>query len=74
VSKEPLSNPNGRYWDDLVQDFGLTAEEQEAVRSGTDRMIAGARAHRLTVAERRTRAVAMLQHVQERMRGVTGVD
>lgn len=27
----PLNNPNARYWDDLVEDFGFTPEEQEAV-------------------------------------------
>jgi len=24
VSKPPLKNPNARYWDDLVEDFGFT--------------------------------------------------
>ena len=47
MNKPPLNNPNARYWDDLVEDFGFTPEEQEAVRSGADRMIAEVRAARL---------------------------
>lgn len=47
VSKPPLNNPNARYWDDLVEDFGFTPEEQEAVRSGAERMIAEVRARSL---------------------------
>lgn len=56
MSNPPLNNPNARYWDDLVQDFGFTPEEQEAVRSGADRMIAGARAQRLAEVRKRQNA------------------
>lgn len=74
MSKEPLSNPNARYWDDLVEDLAFTPEEQVAVRSGAARMIAEARAQRLIVVERQARAEATLHDVQGRMRGVTGID
>ena len=47
MSSPPLNNPNAHYWDDLVEDFGLTLEEQEAVRSGAERIIAEVQAKRL---------------------------
>lgn len=56
MSKPPLNNPNARYWDDLVEDFGFSAEEQEAVRSGADRMIAEVRAQRLAEVRKRQHA------------------
>ena len=56
MSKPPLNNPNARYWDDLVEDFGFTPEEQEAVRSGADRMIAEVRARRLADVRKRQHA------------------
>jgi hypothetical protein len=56
VSEPPLNNPNARYWDDLVEDFGFTPEEQEAVRSGADRMIAEVRAQRLAEVRKRQNA------------------
>jgi DNA-binding XRE family transcriptional regulator len=56
VNKPPLNNPNARYWDDLVEDFGFTPEEQQAVRSGADRMIAEVRAQRLAEVRKRQNA------------------
>ena len=56
MSQLPLNNPNARYWDDLVREFGFSAEEQEAVRSGADRMIAGVRAQRLAEVRKRQNA------------------
>jgi len=47
VKQPPLNNPNARYWDDLIQEFDFSLEEQEAVRSGADHMIAEVRAQRL---------------------------
>jgi hypothetical protein len=56
VNQPPLNNPNARYWDDLVEDFGITPDEQEAVRSGADRMIAEVRAQHLAEARKRQHA------------------
>ena len=53
MSGPPLNNPNARYWDDLVEDFAFTPEEQESVRSGADRMIAEVRARRLAEVRKR---------------------
>jgi hypothetical protein len=56
VNQPPLNNPNARYWDDLVEDFGITPHEQEAVRSGADLMIAEVRAQHLTEVRKRQHA------------------
>lgn len=56
MSNPPLNNPNARYRDDLVEDFGFTPEEQQAVRSGADRMIAEVRAQRLAEVRKRQNA------------------
>lgn len=56
MNQPPLNNPNARYWDDLVEDFGFTPDEQEAVRSGADRMIAEVRAQRLAEVRKRQHA------------------
>jgi hypothetical protein len=47
VCNPPLNGPNARYWDELVEEFGFTPEEQTAVRSGADRMMTEVRAQRL---------------------------
>jgi hypothetical protein len=59
VSRPPLNNPNARYWDDLVEDFGFTPEEQDAVRSDADRMVAEVRAQRLAEVRKRQNATQM---------------
>ena len=46
MDQPPLNNPNARYWGDLIEDFGFTPDEQEALRSGADLMIAEVRAQR----------------------------
>jgi hypothetical protein len=56
VNKPPLNNLNARYWDDLVADFDFSPEEQEAVRTGADRMIAEVRARRLAEVRKRQHA------------------
>ena len=56
MNQPPLSNPNARYWDDLVNEFEFSPEEQEAVRSGADRMIAEVRAQRLAEVRKRQNA------------------
>ena len=56
MNKPPLNNPNARYWDDLVQDFGFSPEEKEAIRSGADRMITEVRARRLADVRKRQNA------------------
>ena len=56
MNQPPLNNPNARYWDDLVQEFNFSPEEQEAVRSGADRMIAEVRARRLAEVRKRQNA------------------
>lgn len=56
MNHPPLNNPNARYWDDLVEDFDFTPEEQRAVRSGADRMIAEVRAQRLAEVRKRQNA------------------
>jgi hypothetical protein len=47
MSQPPLNNPNARYWDDLVQEFDFSPEEQDVIRSGAGQMIAEVRAQRL---------------------------
>jgi hypothetical protein len=37
VNQPPLNNPNARHWDDLVEDFGFTPDEQEGTPSGLAR-------------------------------------
>jgi predicted XRE-type DNA-binding protein len=56
MSQPPLNNPNARYWDDLVQDFDFSPEEQDAIRSGADKMIAEVRAQRLADLRKRQHA------------------
>ncbi|HEV2372909.1 MAG TPA: helix-turn-helix transcriptional regulator [Streptosporangiaceae bacterium] len=56
MNKPPLNNPNARYWDDLVEDFGFTTEEQQAVQTGAGRMIAEMRAQRLAEVRKRQNA------------------
>jgi DNA-binding XRE family transcriptional regulator len=56
MNQPPLNNPNARYWDDLVQEFDFTPEEQEAIRSGAERMIAEVRAQRLAEVRKRQNA------------------
>ncbi|HEV3383089.1 MAG TPA: hypothetical protein VG142_19150 [Trebonia sp.] len=51
-----MNNRNAGYSDDLVEDFGFTPKEQEAVRSGADRMIAEVRARRLVEVRKRQHA------------------
>jgi hypothetical protein len=56
MSQPPLSNPNARYWDDLVQDLDFSPEEQEVIRSGADQIIAEVRAQRLAEVRKRQHA------------------
>jgi DNA-binding XRE family transcriptional regulator len=56
MNQPPLNNPNARYWDDLVQEFDFTPEEQEAIRSGAEHMIAEVRAQRLAEVRKRQNA------------------
>lgn len=56
MNQPPLNNPHARYWDDLVEEFDFTPEEQEAIRSGADRMIAEVRAQRLADVRKRQNA------------------
>jgi Helix-turn-helix. len=56
VNKPPLNNPGAQYWDDLVEEFEFSLEEQTAVRSGADRMIAEVRAQRLAEVRKRQHA------------------
>ncbi|HET7017707.1 MAG TPA: helix-turn-helix transcriptional regulator [Streptosporangiaceae bacterium] len=56
MSQPPLNNPNARYWDDLVQDFDFSADEQQAIRSGADRMVTEIRAQRLAEVRKRQNA------------------
>jgi DNA-binding XRE family transcriptional regulator len=56
MNQPPLNNPNARYWDDLVQEFDFTPGEQEAIRSGAERMIAEVRAQRLAEVRKRQNA------------------
>jgi predicted XRE-type DNA-binding protein len=56
VSRDPLNNPNAAYWEDLVEDFAFTSDEQEQIRAGADQMIAQVRAHRLAEVRKRQHA------------------
>ena len=56
MNQPPLNNPNARYWDDLVQDFDFSPDEQQAIRSGADRMITEVRAQRLADVRKRQNA------------------
>ncbi len=56
MSQPPLNNPNARYWDDLVQDFDFSHDEQQAIRSGSDCMITEVRAQRLADVRKRQNA------------------
>ena len=56
MSRYPLNNPNAVYWDDLVEDFAFTSDEQEQIRAGADQMIAQVRAHRLAEVRKRQHA------------------
>lgn len=56
MSRDPLNNPNAVYWDDLVEDFAFTSDEQEQIRAGADQMIAQVRAHRLAEVRKRQHA------------------
>jgi predicted XRE-type DNA-binding protein len=56
MSKQPLSNPNAAYWDDLVEGFAFTEQEQAEIRTGADQLIAEVRAHRLAEVRKRQHA------------------
>jgi predicted XRE-type DNA-binding protein len=56
MTQPTLNNPNARYWDDLVEDFGFTKKEKEEIREGADRMIAEVRAQRLAEVRKRQNA------------------
>lgn len=56
MSRDLLNNPNAVYWDDLVEDFAFTSDEQEQIRAGADQMIAQVRAHRLAEVRKRQHA------------------
>lgn len=48
-----LNDPNARSWGDLKQDLAFTAAEREEIDSGAQRLIAEARAYRLSEIRRR---------------------
>ena len=56
MSNPPLSTPGARYWDDLVEEFDFSAEEQQEIRAGADHMIAEIRARRLAEVRKRQNA------------------
>lgn len=56
MSNSPISNPNARYWDDLVEEFEFSPEEKRDIREGADRMIAEVRARRLAEVRKRQHA------------------
>jgi predicted XRE-type DNA-binding protein len=53
MSRPPLNNPGGRYWDDLVEEFGFSADEEREIRAGADQMVAEVRARRLAGVRKR---------------------
>lgn len=53
---DQLANPNARSWDDLKRDFEFTPEEQAEIGAGAQRLIAQARAFRLSEVRRRQHA------------------
>jgi len=56
MTQPPMSNPNARYWDDLVEEFAFTQKENEEIRDGAHRMIAEVRARRLAEIRKRQNA------------------
>jgi hypothetical protein len=56
---------------DLVEDFGFSPEEQQAVRSGADRVIAEVRAQRLAEIRKRQHATQHLRYEFADARGWT---
>jgi predicted XRE-type DNA-binding protein len=48
-----LTNADSQSWDDLKRDFEFTPEEQAEISTGTQRLIAEARAFRLSEVRRR---------------------
>ena len=53
MSQPPLNNPGARYWDDLVEEFGFSPDEEREVRAGADHMVAEVRARRLAEVRKR---------------------
>ena len=60
MSQPSLNSPDTRYWDDLVDDFDFTTEENLEIREGDDRMIAEVRARRLAEVRKRQNATYVL--------------
>ncbi|GAA2139012.1 hypothetical protein GCM10009760_20730 [Kitasatospora kazusensis] len=56
MSRPPLKNPKAAYWDDLVEDFDFTPQEQAEIQAGAAEMIAAVRAHRLAEVRKRQHA------------------
>ena len=56
MSQPPLNNPGARYWDDLVEEFDFSPDEQREIRDGANHMIAEVRARRLAEVRKRQNA------------------
>lgn len=48
MNQPPLRNPGARYWDELVEEFDFSPDEQLKIRERAAQMIAEVRARRLS--------------------------
>jgi DNA-binding XRE family transcriptional regulator len=53
VTTDHTADPDARPWDELKNDLGLTAAERAEIDTGAQRLIAEARAYRLSEVRRR---------------------